>query len=663
MRGERFSDSARPLSHARDTTRDRQQPVQADLTILCTTDLHMHLLSYDYLADRAADIPSLARLAPLIRRLRSGTVNSVLLDCGDFLQGGPMGELFGGVGDPRDAYEPHPMLAAMQALGYDAVALGNHEFDFGLPMVERLLRDSPFPVLSCNLVRHRGGNPMRDQTLAQPYALLDRRLTASDGSAQDIRIGVLGLAPPETVQWERARLEGRIEARAMDEAARAWVPELRARGADIVIVLAHAGPATPAETRTVLNLAATPGIDALCLGHVHGVFPAPQFANLPGADIGRGTLGGTPAVMAGYGGSHLGTITLNLRRQGAGWEVAGRSAWLIPADEGSDGTGAPQPERAARGCTVQRSAASAHARTLDHIRTAIGVTSMPVDSFFASLGDSTAQRLVGAALRHWMRHLKSGGPPKVVPVLASVPAFRAGGNAGPDSYTDIPTGALHMRHLHDLYPFPNLLTALRLTGAEVLDWLERTASHYARIAPDTEAALLAEDVPPWTLDAMIGLDYAFDLSRPPRYRLDGTPCGVGAGRVVRARINGRPLDPEAVVIVVTSAHRAAGGGVFRHWPVARQLPCPPTLGREALIDYVAATGRIVIPPVHAPRLIGPTGARLLFDTAPAAARHLCHIAPYRPEVVTTTPDGYLRLRLHLPSDRPREGLGSLQNFA
>ena len=625
----------------------RTQPApEADLTILCTTDLHMQILSYDYLADRAADVPSLARLVPVIRRLQAGASKSLLLDCGDFLQGGPMGDLYGD-GDGRGppcTDRPHPMLAAMTALGYDAVALGNHEFNFGLPVLERVLRDATFPVLSCNLISRRGSDPTRDRTLVPPFALLERTVTARDGSQHQLRIGILGLAPPETVQWERARLEGLVEARPMREAARAWVPALRARGAEVVIVLAHVGPRTQADRDTVLALAAMDGIDALCLGHVHGVFPAPQFAGMRGADIERGTLAGKPAVMAGHGGSHIGRITLRLRRGASGWTVAGGSGGLVPARGAIDGA---RMTEGIAGRVVQRAAAQAHARTLDHIRTPVGATRTPLDSYFAALGDSPAQRLVGAAMRHWMTRTAADPLPASVPVLAAVPAFRAGGTAGPDHFTDIPAGVLHMRHLHDLYPFPNLLVALRLTGAEVLDWLERVAAQYPQARIGSEQPLVTEAVPAWSLDAMIGLDYAFDLSKPPRYRLDGTPTGVGPSRLIRAGINGRPLDPEIDVVVVTSTHRAAGGGVFRAWPAARQVSRAAMPGRTALAEYLRGMGAVAIPPHHARRLNGPPGTTLLLDTAPAAGARRERIAAYRPEIVTVTPDGFLRLRLHL----------------
>lgn len=615
----------------------------ADLTVLCTTDLHMQLLSYDYLADRATDLPSLARLSPLIRRLRNAAANCLLLDCGDFLQGGPMGELFAAAADARPGAGLHPMIGAMNAIGYDAVTLGNHEFNFGLSVLQRMLRDAAFPVVCCNLVRQRGSDPTRDRTVVQPFALIERHLTARDGSRHDVRIGILGLAPPETVAWDGARLDGRIEARPMVEAARAWVPALRARGAEVVIALAHVGPGTVADEETVRALAAIDGIDALCLGHVHGMFPGPHFAALPGADIGRGTLGGKPAVMAGHGGSHIGAIALTLRREPGGWTVAGGNGQLVapgPADAEDD--------RAGPGCRIVHSAAAAaHAHTLDHIRTPVGVVHAPVDSLFAALGDSPAQRLVGAALRHWLHSAALDPLPADVPVLAAVPAFRAGGFAGPDSYTDIPAGPLSMRHLHDLYPFPNLLTALRLTGAEVIDWLDRVAAHYGTTRIGVARPLIPVAVPPWCLDAMIGLDYAFDLSRPPRYRLDGTPAGAGRSRVIAARFGGRPLEPESVVIVVTSTHRAAGGGVFRHWPAQRQLRCRSTSGREALVDYLGRNGGVAVRNGHVRRLFARPGSVAVFDTAPAAAERLEQIMAYRPAVETVTPEGFLRLRLHL----------------
>ncbi|MCP1169345.1 metallophosphoesterase, partial [Limimaricola sp. ASW11-118] len=133
------------------------------LRLICTTDLHGHVLPWDYLAGRRDPGVGLARLAPLIRAHRRRG-NTLLFDNGDFLHGNPMADAEterlarGGTGSPAG---PHAMVAAMNALGYDAGTLGNHEFDRGLPLLRRALRGLDHPVTSCNLTLAPGtGAPL-----------------------------------------------------------------------------------------------------------------------------------------------------------------------------------------------------------------------------------------------------------------------------------------------------------------------------------------------------------------------------------------------------------------------------------------------------------------------------------------------------------------------
>ena len=282
------------------------------LRILATTDMHMNVLPYDYLADRPSGRGGLARTASLIARRRAEVDNCLLLDNGDFLEGTPLGDFAARRTAGMD--RPHPAIAAMNALAYDAAALGNHDFSFGLAFLRGATDRARFPVLAANLHVRRGRG-------FAPYAIVDRSLRDVAGRQVPMRIGLVGFLPPQTAEWDRDLSSDLICDDIVATAGRI-VPQMRRAGAQIVIALAHTGIGDPAARPGMENaataLAATPGIDAVIAGHTHQVFPGRDFRAIPGIDPQRGTLAGKPAVMAGFGGSHLGVIDLRLRRDGAG---------------------------------------------------------------------------------------------------------------------------------------------------------------------------------------------------------------------------------------------------------------------------------------------------------------------------------------------------------
>jgi 2',3'-cyclic-nucleotide 2'-phosphodiesterase/3'-nucleotidase len=233
-------------------------------------------------------------------------------------------------------------------------------------------------------------------------------------------------------------------------------------------------------------------------------------------------------------------------------------------------------------------------------------------------------------------------------VLSAVAPFRLGGRAGPLHYTDVQAGPLLLRHLHDLYAFPNTLRLLRMTGAEVAEWLERTAGLYSRLAPDrSDTPLLAAEVPGYSFDMIHGLDYTLDLGAPPRYGPDGRLLDRTARRLRGLSLAGRPLAPGAEVLLVTNNYRAAGGGGFPGTGPGARLVASGATNRAALLAHIRACPDIGTRPAPGGwRLTAPAGATALYDTGPGAASFLSEIADLAPDCIGLTPQGFLRLRLH-----------------
>lgn len=616
------------------------------LRVIETTDLHQHLLPYDYYADRPWPGIGLVSAAQLIEQARGEVPNSLLFDNGDFLQGTPMGDFVAHERGLREG-DVHPVIAAMNALDFDAITLGNHEFNYGLDFLSRALGGAAFPVVSANLALKLAGKPRRDTLLAKPYVLLDRDLTDDLGHRHKIRVGVIGFAPPQVVDWDSHALAGKLASRDIVESARAWVPEMREAGADLIIALAHTGISSARHTDGMENaaipLARVAGIDALLTGHSHLVFPSPIFSALPDVDTTAGTLAGKPAVMGGCWGSHIGLIDMLLTRDGGAWHVLGTQSQtraLPPQTTVAGDTGA-QSRR------VAAVVASVHHDTLRSIRRPVGHTKSALHSYFAHLGGIGSLRVVAQAQREFVTQ-RLAPEWRDLPILSAVAPFKAGGRGGPAGYTDVPEGPLALRHIADLYPFPNSIAVLCLTGADIFEWLERSAAAYNQIRPGSAGTLLRNpEVPGYNFEVIDPIDVVYDLSVPARHDAHGLLINAESHRVVSARISGQPLDTQARYLLCTNTYRAGGAGNFAATNPADIVFGDVRVMQDILRQFLARQDRPEPPPGGSLRFKAMPGTSVLYETGPAAYQYLEEIADLAPEPRGLTRSGFLRLKLDL----------------
>ncbi len=607
------------------------------LRLLATTDVHLHLLGYDYYTDRPFPGIGLEHTATRIAEARREAPGALLFDNGDFLQGNPLGDCVLQAGMPAGL--AHPAIRVMNRLGYDAATLGNHEFNHGLDALFAALRGAAFPVVTANIARRQGPRPEADDTLLPPWCLLRRSLPDATGRSWPLLVGVIGFAPPQIVQWDRSLLEGVLFTRGIVETAEALVPRLRAAGAEVVVALSHSGLG-PAEAgqgaeNASTALARVPGIDAIVAGHSHLPFPAPGPAE-PGIDPEHGTVFGVPVVLPGAYGSHLGVIDLDLAHDGRRWRVTGGRAELRGI-----GTGLPAaPE-------IAETIAADHAATLDWIRRPVGRSDRRLHSYFATVAPSDALRLVAEAQAAFVARQLRGRPEGALPVLSAASPFKAGGRGGAQNYTDVPPGDLALRHVADLYIFPNTIAALRLTGAEIAEWLENAAGLFRHIPPGSrDAPLIDEDFPSYNHDRILGLGFRVDLGQPARYDRHGALVHPEARRIRDLRWNGRPLDPGQDFILATNSYRAAGCGGYAWARPDRLVDVGRTPIRDLLIRHIAEARRPASPPPRDFGFMPMRGTSVTYDTAPEAMAHLAEIAHLRPEYLGPAPAGFARFRLH-----------------
>ena len=627
------------------------------LRLLATTDLHGALLSYDYFRDQPAPGYGLSRTAALIQNARAEASNSILLDNGDFLQGSLMSDLFAQPGTLADT-DTHPVIAAFNALGYDAVTIGNHEFDYGVPFLERVLRDADFQVVLSNL-SHAAPRGAAQATLFQPYTLLDRTVVDAAGQRHAITLGVIGFTPPQVLNWNHDQLAHRFCADHPVATARALVPRMRAEGADIVIALSHGGLGSPRLApdpdsglkwgsddgeNASAALAMLDGIDAVVAGHVHQVFPSMAPPLHPKADPDAGTIQGTPAVMPGLWGSHLGVIDLTLEHRDGRWIVRSGTAAARPLVVRDD-TGAIE-NTVHEDPALTAVVAPAHVRTLEYTRTRIGDSPLPLHSYFSSIGVDHAARAVMRAQSQAVTRAVAGTPLDQLPILSAASAGKAGGLGGPENYTDIPPGPIRLRDLVDLYGFGNVVVALIVTGAELRDWLDRATALYNRIdAGNDGALLLGAQSPSYLLDAIDGLDYRVALDRTPRFDPGGRVQTPGTSRIVDLRHRGTPVADDAQFLLACTSHRAHGGGTYPATGPDRVTLDTGIPVRDALTRFVVDDGLASMPrtPLFGFAPLG--GTRVSFRAGPGALKHLAELPNIPITDLGLDQDGFSRLSI------------------
>ena len=576
----------------------------AKIQILETTDLHMHILGYDYFADRPTPDVGLVPLAAQIERIRAQNPRGTFLfDNGDFLQGNPLADF---MATGQCAAKGHPMTSAMQTLAYDAVALGNHEFNFGLDFLNSALKDATFDVVCANVKKTDGTQ------ICPPYTMITRNIACDDGITRSLKIGVLGLVTPQIVNWDKTVLNGAIVTKDIVETARTMVSEMQAQGTDFIVALCHAGvvqtPWTSGMENAALPLAALDGIDVILTGHTHDQFPNKRDISIGPVDPVAGTLHGKPAVMAGFYGSHLGVVDLDLT-----WT---RGIWAIHKSKVSLVTPDPDPPMTPLQDTITQGVMVAHTQTLAHIRQPFPATDVAINSHFALVAPNLSLEILAKIQFDAATQLMKATDFDGMPVLSAVAPFRAGGRGGPHHYIDIQAGPLTLRDSAAIYPFANRLYVVRRTGAQILTWLQKSAQIFATLqAGKSDQTLLRDQIPPYDFDVLSGLTYTIDIASDQ-------------DRIHDLSYQGHPVSDTDVFAVATNSYRANGGGGFFEAPQNDILGVSATSTRDILIDSLRNGCAMPTMPKPVWKFAPMPGATAVFETAPHA----------------TAPDGHDNIR-------------------
>ena len=548
--------------------------------ILSTTDLHTNLVNYDYYQDKETQNLGLAKTAVLIAKAKAENPNVVLVDNGDTIQGTPLGTYKAIVNPIKDG-EQHPMYKALDSLGFDAGTLGNHEFNYGLDFLNKVITSAGLPLVNANVLDAKTNQP-----LFKTHEIIEKTFVDADGKEVSLKIGITGIVPPQILNWDKALLEGKVLVNDAVESLNTLVPQMRAEGADVVLVLSHSGIGDnvyeKGEENVGYQIAGIPGVDAVVTGHSHAEFPSGDgsgfYEKYPGVDGVNGTINGTPVTMAGKYGDHLGVIDLNLSFTDGKWTVNKGTGSIRKIDTKSTETDS----------TIWAIAKEAHEGTVNYVRQEVGQTTAPINSFFALVKDDPSVQIVNNAQIWYAKSQLAGTPEANLPILSAAAPFKAGTRGDATAYTDIPAGPIAIKNVADLYLYDNVTAILKVTGADIREWLEMSAGQFNQVDPkSTEPQqLINTDYRTYNFDVIDGLTYQYDITQPNKYDRSGALVNPDASRVRNLQYQGKPIVDSQEFIVVTNNYRASGSfpGV-KNATVNRLLNLE---NRQAIINYILA---------------------------------------------------------------------------
>jgi 2',3'-cyclic-nucleotide 2'-phosphodiesterase (5'-nucleotidase family) len=521
-----------------------------DLVVATTTDVHGRLRAWDYYANQVEAVRGLTRAATIVDSVRAANLGRViLLDGGDLLQGNPLAYVAARVSRDRT----NPIIAAMNAMQYDAAAIGNHEYNYGVPYLDSAIKQARFPFLSANTYRidPPGVHAYR------PWTIVERG---------GVRVGIVGATTPGVTLWDAENIRGRLRFGDIVPAVRQAVGEVRAAGADIVLVTVHSGLNEPSSYDTVTtnvpseNVAAriaaeVPGIDLVLYGHSH--------------KEARGTtIGQTLLVQPKNWATSVDVVHLQVSHSGmnvfqdcnvAGYctDVQVRAGWRVSQKRSDLVQAAGHPENAA----VLAATDASHLETVAYVTTPIGTTTERWSADSARLKDTA---LIDFLLETERKAARSD--------LASTAAFSTDVVLNP--------GPITIAQVAQLYPYDNTLRAVRISGKQLREYLEFSARYYR--TPSSATAPLETDpqIPGYNFDIVSGLDYVIDVSRP-----------IGS-RITRLNYKGRAVTDSDSFTMALNNYRQTGGGGYAMLNGAPVVYDKQQEIRQLLIDEVRARGTL-----------------------------------------------------------------------
>jgi 2',3'-cyclic-nucleotide 2'-phosphodiesterase/3'-nucleotidase len=557
--------AAAPAAQAVEAAGSGKSPKRYSLTVLGTTDLHGHVFNWDYFkdaeyTDKAGNAQGLARISTLVNEIREekGRCNTLLLDAGDTIQGTPLTYYYAKV-DPITAKggPVHPMAQAMNAIGFDAAALGNHEFNYGIETLRKFESQCHFPLLGANALDAKTLKPA-----FPPYFIKKFHVAG----APPVKVAVLGLTNPGIAIWDKAYVQGRLTFPGLEEQAAKWVPKLRSLGADVVVVSAHSGSSGTSsygdqlpyvENSAALVAQQVPGIDAILVGHAHVEIPELKVTNTA---TGKTVVLSEPLAYA----ERLSVFDFELVFEKGRWQVESVAASVRNSNSVAD-----DPK-------ITRLLKDEHDVVVAYVNQVVGRATETLTTVEARYKDAPIIDLITKVQEDVVKAALVGTEYASLPVIAQASPF--------SRTSEIPAGEVTIRDLSSLYVYDNTLVAKVLTGAQVRAYLEYSAEYFVRTAADAavdvEALTNAGGRPDYNYDYVSGFQYEIDIAQ------------AAGSRIKNLTYGGATLDDAQRFVLAVNNYRANGGGAFPHVASATEVWSESTEIRTRIAEWVTAKGTL-----------------------------------------------------------------------
>ncbi|WP_052343601.1 bifunctional 2',3'-cyclic-nucleotide 2'-phosphodiesterase/3'-nucleotidase [Bacillus massiliigorillae] len=566
-----------------------------DLTILSTTDVHNYLMNYDYYTTTETDNTGLVKVSTVIKKYKEDSsknsknneVNNVIVvDNGDLIQGNPLGDFYARV-EPVKSGEEHPVYKALRLAGFDAATLGNHEFNYGLDYLKQIMKDSKVPIVNANIYNAQTNKPEFEQ-----YKIINKKVVAENGEQKEIKIGITGFVPPQILNWDKINLEGKVTVKDIKESAEEIVPKMKEAGADLIIALSHSGYGDGSyekgEENESYELTKVKGIDAVIAGHSHIVFPAKDEqevnTDLKNLDVQKGTMNGVATVQAGKYGEGVGVINLKVTPSDKGYKVVDSNSEYVTLENVKN-----DPE-------FEKELKANHEKVVAFVNSPVGNTTKDINTYFALVSDNNAVQLISNAQLEYAKKKVSEEASlskyKDLPILSAAAPFKAGlskDGTKADDYVEVKAGKISIKDVASIYKYPNTAVIMKVSGKDIKNWLEMSAGLFNTIDPNGKDGqeLLNNNYPAFNFDTIDGVTYEIDVSKEPKYDVDGKENKGDSSRIVNLKYNGKDLKPEDEFLVVTNNYRASGGGnfpIFENDDAVAYISSDET--RQIVTDYI-----------------------------------------------------------------------------
>lgn len=551
-----LASSPEPTSNASAAAMD------ADMRVIFTTDIHGQVVNYDYQSAKEVN-RGLNKAYTLVKKARNevGTGNYLTFDLGD--------SVYDFTTDYIYNHEPEalqPVYNAMTMIGYDAITLGNHDFDYGYDYLVSQLETSGLEQ-SCVLSNVYSAADNKS-IFGVENKIIEKNITNDEGQVMTVKIGILGETVP-SLSSKTEKYKGKLVTEDILENAKKQAAALKKKGADIVIALAHSGFGTDNPKKKAGDMAymltTVSDIDLVLAGHEHIDFPTGSSSDahysLPNVDLKTGLVNGKRLIMVQDSCRGIGVVDLNLKRDETGKIVVSDSKYEIrktkkdtSCDEAITGTMSKWDSVLKTYCNTEIGTIASGDRW---------------NNYSALLESNEIIQIVHEAQLDYAARFVEANKSKYGswPIVSLARYTKYGGESGGD-YADI-SGKLMEGNLDTIANYHRYVYIYSMTGKQLKEWLEWAASIYQTTGTSKDTKwnniILSDYINKTGGNSLVqepylgdwseffqcsGIEYTIDPSAAPRYDVNGSYLN-DTNRITSMTYNGNPISDDQNIVLVT----------------------------------------------------------------------------------------------------------------